>query len=535
MNSSDIAAQYAWSQPGGLIEKVGIDPDQTELWCYTDAFSYSRGEHVAIRVHSTNPSYDLEIVRDGARPETVLTRNGLPGHPQETPDNAYEVGCSWDEALGIDLDETWEPGFYLLIVRTLDEDSRIIEREHFFIVRPESPAAVDLLLIHATSTLLAYNDWGGANHYRGLPDGLLDDVPAPMVSSRRPIARGMLRKPIGAPRNINSGVPPIGWIPRHPPYEWAWHTGHSRHHADAGWATYERPFTVWAEENGYRVGHITQTDLHLNPTILDGHACIVAVGHDEYWSWEMRDVVDAFVDRGGRFARFGGNYIWQVRMSEDGGQQSCYRVPQADPMTEIDKTRVTTAWDWDEIGRPGAQTVGVTGFRGCYIRYGSAVPRASGGFTVYRPAHWALQGTDLSYGDVFGADPINIAAFEVDGLDYTFRLGLPYPTGVDGAPEGVEIIAMAPAVAGETDSWKGQVPLGGPITEVEELIYALNDNPPEHMTNPYGAAMIVSFERGAGSVFTAGTTEWVSGLSGRDPFTEKITKNVLDTFTKDAL
>ena len=56
--------------------------------------------------------------------------------------------------------------------------------------------------------------------------------------------------------------------------------------------------------------------------------------------------------------------------------------------------------------------------------------------------------TDLYYGDIFGAEA-RIFAYEVDGLHYTFRDGLPYPTGLDGAPSAIEILAMAPAVLAE--------------------------------------------------------------------------------------
>lgn len=525
-------ADYAWSLPGGLVEKVGLHPDRGELWCYTDRFSYRRGDAVPIRVHATGKEFDLEIIRDGARPRSVYQASGLPGVRQATPDDAYRVGCDWSAAVTITLDADWESGFYLVVVR-MTHDGRTMEREGFFIVRPELPDDVDFVLIHTTSTLLAYNDWGGGNHYRGLPDGRQNDVPSPIVSSRRPIARGMLRKPEDAPRNIHTYMPPPGWIPRHPAYEWAWHTGYSRHHADAGWATYERPFTVWAERSGYRVGHITQTDLQLDPAALSGVDCAVIVGHDEYWSWEMRDAVDAFVDGGGSLARFGGNYIWQVRLNKDGTQQTCYKDPFADPVLETDPSRVTTMWDWDRIGRPGAQTVGLSGVQGSYIRYGTAVPRASGGFTVYRPEHWAFDGTGLFYGDVFGAAPICIAAFEVDGVDYVVRRGLPYPTHADGAPETLEIIAMTPAVAGQHDIWHGEVPIGAPIREAQGLVTALyGDDPPEHMRELHrGSAMIATFTRGEGQVFTAGTTEWVNGLIAGDVFTERVTTNVLDRFS----
>ena len=85
------------------------------------------------------------------------------------------------------------------------------------------------------------------------------------------------------------------------------------------------------------------------------------------------------------------------------------------------------------------------------MRRGAALRRAvSGAFTVYRPSHWIYDNTDLHYGDIFGAEA-GIFGYELDGLDYTFRRGLPYPTGSDGAPPSVEILGMAPAMNAETE------------------------------------------------------------------------------------
>jgi hypothetical protein len=136
---------------------------------------------------------------------------------------------------------------------------------------------------------------------------------------------------------------------------------------------------------------------------------------------------------------------------------------------------------------------------------------------------------------VFGGDEACIVSFEVDGVDYTFRKGLPYPTGQDGAPDSLQILAMAPAVIGEIDRWDGQVPLGAPEREAIGLMAALYDgNPPEYRREArYGAAMIGVLTRGAGTVFNAGTCEWVSGLIHHDPYTESITHNVLRRFLKE--
>ena len=176
--------------------------------------------------------------------------------------------------------------------------------------------------------------------------------------------------------------------------------------------------------------------------------------------------------------------------------------------------------------------MGLTGSMGTYNRVGAATPRSSGGFTIYRPGHWAFSGTDLYYGDLLGGAPVCIATYEMDGLDFTFHKGLPYPTHADGAPEGLEILAMAPAVTGEEDRWRGSVPLLGPDYEFDEDLRALGEDAPEFLRGlRYGSGMVAAFSRGAGQVFNAGACEWVRGLICRDCFTERITRNVLDRFT----
>lgn len=179
----------------------------------------------------------------------------------------------------------------------------------------------------------------------------------------------------------------------------------------------------------------------------------------------MTRCLDEFVNRGGRFARFGGNFIWQIRFDEKLEAQYCYRLPQSDPETKRNPTRATTMWDCPIIGRPGAHSVGLTGVMGCYTRYGMATPRSSGGFQVYRPSHWALQDSELRYGNSFRCGPIDVCAFEVNGADYKFVKGLPHPTGADGAPEGMGIIAMCPAVSGERGLFNDREPVGGPLRE----------------------------------------------------------------------
>jgi hypothetical protein len=529
----DVSAPgHAWSRPGWASERPLNDPAVLEAFCYTDRLSYKAGDQVAVHVHTTAPEYSLTVLRDGAEPQTVLEVKGLTGTPHETPQDAYAVGCGWPVSTTLDVDESWRSGFYLLVIRA-ERDGEEIEHEHYFVVRASEPgSSSSIALVLSTSTLHAYNDWGGANHYRGLEDASCEpDRGSPFSSTQRPVARGLLRKPVGAPRSRTSQPLAPHAVPRHEAYEWARLNGYSRHHADAFWATYERPFVVWAEEYGYPLEYLTQHDLHEDPEALAPYECAVFVGHDEYWSWEMRDAVDAHLDRGGNVARFGGNFLWQVRLEQEGTVQVCYKDPGLDPVTSTDRAHLTsTAWDHPVTGRPAAQSMGLTGLGGVYSRYGAACPRSSGGFTVYRPYHWALADTDLYYGDLLGGAPALVATFELDGVDYTFRDGLPYATQKDGAPESLEIIAMAPAVKHEEDRWSGSVRLGDPgPPEAEALRIGVSELEPDGRRRPgYGAGMVATFTRGAGTGFNAGSAEWVAGLITKDWYVERITANVLD-------
>lgn len=529
---TQVQAEYAWSPTGWPSEFPTDDPTQAEVWCYTDRFSYHRGDQVQLHASATTETFDIEIVRDGAEPKSMLLIDGVEGKYSPTASDCYTTGCDWPVLATFDVDPSWTSGFYLVLVRTVRADGTLFEREHFFVVKPDPDGPKrPLVLVLSTSTMMAYNDWGGANQYRGIGDDPRNDIAAPVVSASRPVARGMLRKPPGAPRESNSFTPPPFWRPRYEAYEWARFNGYSRHHADAFWATYERPFVVWAEEAGYELDYATQHDLEEDPDLLLDHQCAIIVGHDEYWSWSMRDAVDRLVDRGGNIARFAGNFFWQVRIDAEAGTQICYRDPALDPVTGTDDAHlVSTAWDYAGTGRPAAVTMGLTGSAGVYARYGNAAPRSSGGYTVYRPAHWLFEGTDLYYGDVIGAAPICIAAFELDSVEYTFRNGQPYPTYGDHAPQNLEIIAMCPAVLAEEDRWAGAAPLGsGGIGESQGLRALTGRTIVEgDQSWQYGAGMMATFTRNGGTVFNAGTTEWVNGLIAHDFFTEKITRNALD-------
>jgi hypothetical protein len=516
------------------------DPSYAEVWLYTDRLSYRPGDSVAFHASSTVPNFTIEITRDGHKPRSVHRVEGVTAPMTPLRADFIEAGCDWPVVYRWTIPAGLPSGFYVVVASSADAFGVPRVQEHGFFVRAahadKSERRNRVLLVGATSTWIAYNDWGGANHYHGdkVPEGMRF---APRLSIHRPWARGQIWLPAGAPRNPHAHQVPPGAIPRYPPIEFAFTRGFSKWYANAGWATYERPFAAWAEAEGYQLDYACQHDLHQDPELLDGYGCLALVGHDEYWSWEMREAVERYVEAGGNVARCAGNFHWQIRLENDGRTQLCYKskAHERDPLmgTEHER-RLTCTWDDPTVHWPGAETFGLNSSYGMYAHVGSQVPRSNGGFTVYRPDHWALAGTDLYYGDSVGA-AAQVLGYEVDGLDYTFRDGLPYPTFSDGAPENVEIIAMG--LAFNREDMKGRRGAASyyhdTTPEFAYLRYGA-DTPENRDRASRGSGMMVTFTKGAGTVFHAGSCEWVAGLLLADHSTTTVMRNVLDRFVGGA-
>jgi hypothetical protein len=510
------------------------DPAFPEVYTYTDAISYAPGDEVRFHSATAAPLWSIEVYRDGWRPEPVHVARDLPGQFTAMPKAAYTQGCGWPVRHTWRLPADLPSGFYRVVSTCPRPDGSRFLQHHFFVVRP-TPATQSgkLLMLLPTATWMAYNDWGGANHYQGT-DGPGGNLACPRLSAERPWTRGVAWLPEGAPRIMADVPPEPGDAPRYAFKEWAYANGFGLYYAGAGWAQYDRHFVRWAERTGYALDMITQTDLQYRPQILDGYGTVVIVGHDEYWSWEMREALEAFTERGGNVARFGANFLWQIRLEDEGRMQVChkFRAATEDPLRDTpDRRRLTTCWEAPEVAWPGSTTFGVNGVEGVYASWGAFLPRGQKGFTVYRPDHWIFDNTGLYYGDVFGAEA-RIFGYEVDGLDYTFRHGLPYPTGDDGAATDIDILAMAPAVLAEGARHGGgsHIYLGdSDLTGLTRLMTG-GVEPEAIQRYRYGAGMLVHMARGKGEVVTAASCEWVMGLKRGERFTEQITRNVLDRF-----
>ena len=479
-----------------------------EAYCWPT--SVHRGEPAALHVSTDAGAFDVEVAREGAEREPVWRAEGVRADVHEASGDASANGCDWPSALEIPVGD-WRSGYYAVTLTAGEE-----RNDAFLVVLPDPSDPAPVVLVLSTTTWHAYNDWGGPSLYTG----------GTRVSFRRPFAPGFLVKPepIGRMMQRERDREAMGfrtWARAHGVSDWC---------GGAGWFTYERTFTRWAERNGIRLDMATGPDLERHPEVLDGARLYVSAGHDEYWSWGMRDAFDAFVAGGGNAAILSGNTcFWQIRLDEDHAGMTSYKyLVEQDPVIGTAEERsLSGCWSDRRVGRPETSSIGLTFTRGGYSKYGLGAPDASGAYTVHRPGHWAFDGTGLERGDDFGAVDA-IAAYECDGCALEFGSdGLPRATHTDGAPDGLEILATAPAHLWAQHEQPTRYAMEqGDLETCSMAIHG--DMAPEHLTQlADGHAVMAAFERpGGGTVVNVGATDWVLGLA--DPVIERITRNLLE-------
>ena len=275
-------------------------------------------------------------------------------------------------------------------------------------------------------------------------------------------------------------------------------------------------------------------DAHL----LDDRSLLFTVGHNEYWSWAMRDHVDQFVQAGGNWAILSGNTcFWQVRYGADHGSMISHKTDArvADPVAgSAEQHLLTSMWSDPLIGRPETSTIGLTFSRGGYHRVGDAVPRGAGGYTVVAPEHWVFAGTDLRYGDVVGAtgDRRRVRGRRLR-LHGRRTAGRCRPVRTERRTSLV-VLATAPArlISITADHCEAPAALWASVAPPGDLEWVASilfgDDATAGIDRlAHGHAVMGVFQNGKGTVFNAGSANWCYGL-GADAGIERITRNVVE-------
>ncbi len=287
---------------------------------------------------------------------------------------------------------------------------------------------------------------------------------------------------------------------------------------------------VWLETQGYDYDVLSDTDLHLDPHILDGYKVLFVVGHSEYWSFEAMNAVSRFLDRGGNAIVLSGNTaFWRVSFNADASIMECRKGDA--PGTQVRADRRGEMWHshdgrrggmWRECGFPAWRLFGLEYFS----LVGVGTPGV-GPYKVRNPDHFLFRRPNdlkLSEGDTFAGTPGRALpqpiGHEGDARVSTIAKFLVEPRSDGGAqptedPAGITLLAEGFAdsqkVAFAWDYFQRPVPLAKapPISVAAEMIY---------------------WERpGGGRVFHAGSINAGSTLA-TDPKWTGLMQNVLDHF-----
>jgi N,N-dimethylformamidase beta subunit-like protein len=127
----------------------------------------------------------------------------------------------------------------------------------------------------------------------------------------------------------------------------------------------------WFERQGYDLSYSSSVDLHEDPAQLLQHRAYLSIGHDEYWTKEMRDGVEHARDHGVGLAFLEADAAyWQMRFEPDSAGVpnrtiACYKVETGnhdlarDPLYGKDNTRVTARWRDPVLNRPENALIGI--------------------------------------------------------------------------------------------------------------------------------------------------------------------------------
>lgn len=414
----------------------------TQLAAFADQASVLPGQPVRLLISSAAPQVRVDAFRmgwyGGLGGRLVWSARGVAAGLQRatTVDPATRmVSAPWRPTTTVRTDG-WLPGLYLFKL------TGVLGRARYVPLVVRSPATTGrVVILSATATYAAYNTWGGRSLYGGGPGGTDFAQRAYAASLDRPFD--------------GSGIRKLG--------------------------QYELGPVMLAESTGVDLAYLTSADLLL-PHALDGARGVVSLGHDEYWSPQMRSVVESARSRGTNVAFLGADAAyWRVRFAPSAlGENRVvvgYKSAQLDP--DRGSPGTTAAFRAKPYPRPENSLTGML--------YECFPTRAD--LVVRDPAFPLFRGTGVR----LGSRVPGLAGPEVDRA---------YP--LPGTPPGLEVVAHSP------------VRCGGRATYADSVYF----------TSPSGAG-----------TFSTGTMSWALALAGPDSslgitgatvaFVRAVTRNLL--------
>ncbi len=378
-----------WQIPGN---KAAV----TQLQAYANATSVSPGKSLSFYVSTQmqGTHYWIDMYRlgwyGGFGGRLITSLGEQVGHRQGYYDSVTRqlVNCTscsinkqtglieanWQVSYSLVVPSNWTTGVYLAKFTDINGMQSYVP----FDVLASNPTST-YIAVTPDTTNVAFNDWGGSSLY---PKG--NDL----FSESDTGAKGT-------------------------------HVSFDRPYAQQNGASqvlvFEANAIRWMERQGYDISYMSDVNLQNTPSQLLKHKAYISLGHDEYWTKEMRDGVKYARDQGVGLAFLGADVsYWQMRFGPDSHGVAnrtviCYKVATSqndltrDPEYVIDSTRVTSRWRDPALSRPENALIGVMYSSLTHVQQGFAWQAA----TNTNPSF--LTPTGLENGQVYGCSLVGYA------------------------------------------------------------------------------------------------------------------------------
>ena len=325
----------------------------TEIQAYASATSVLPGQKMTFYVSTQKEGtlYSIGIYRlgwyEGLGGRLEVLQSNLIGHAQGYYDPAqYKlVGCNschvdaqtglveanWQPSYTLTVSSDWVTGVYLAKFA----DANGMQTYVPFDVRGNPHSAY--IAVTSDTTYEAYNNWGGSSLYAFNS--------SPKASSTTEEGFGGVKVSFDRPYMDGAGSADV--------------------------LAFEADAIHWFERQGYDLSYISSVDLHEDPAQLLQHRAYLSLGHDEYWTKDMRDGVEHARDKGVGLAFLGADAAyWQMRFEPDSAGTPnrtivCYKVQTdhndlaRDPLYGHNNVRVTAQWRDPVLARPENALIGI--------------------------------------------------------------------------------------------------------------------------------------------------------------------------------
>ena len=325
----------------------------SQIQVYASAPAVNPGQSLSLYVstHDEGTRYTISIYRmgwyGGYGARLMMQVGLLPGHVQGYYDTSQHTlvncaTCLVDSSTGL-VEANWHPSYTFQVPTTWTTGlylAKVVDEHNYqmfvpFDVRGNTHARY--VVVTPDTTYQAYNNWGGYSLYEaeGNSAGKHEDS-----NSHHGVKVSFDR-----PYTPEQGTTQV--------------------------LDYEIDAIRWLERQGYDLSYISDVDLHEHPRWLLDHQAYLSLGHDEYWTREMRDGVEYARDHGVGLAFMGADAAyWQMRFEPDSAGRPdrtivCYKVSsimhtlEHDPLYGKDNTRVTSQWRDPVVNRPENALLGV--------------------------------------------------------------------------------------------------------------------------------------------------------------------------------